>query len=95
MTTELERVAPRLARAHRQRRAELHALAAERRRLRRRLLELERLVAHRELQELRAGATRDRRYIARRAAKLASARRELAEAQARARELGLYEKESA
>lgn len=40
---------------------------------RRQLENLERLVAHRELQLLRAGTTRDRRYVDARAAKLAAA----------------------
>jgi hypothetical protein len=58
---------PRLHRAHRARRARLRWLAGEQH-------QLEKLIAHRELQLLRAGNTGDRRYVNRRADKLERAR---------------------
>jgi hypothetical protein len=76
-TFRLADVAPRLARARDARATELIKEARERRRHTTRLMELERLVAHRELQFLRAGATGSRKYVAGRARKLAAARRAL------------------
>jgi hypothetical protein len=81
-------VAPRLERAHRERRIELVQERLARSRARVAELKAERLVAHRELQYVRAGAVGDRRYLRRRADKLACARMELAEAQATSRRLG-------
>ena len=81
---------PRLRRAYEERRAELAAerqgLARERAaRLRadEKLYQAERLVAHRELQVVRAYSTRDRRYIAKRERKLADAREQVARARSR------------
>lgn len=87
-TFDLASIAPRLALAHRQRRNELLAERAERRRARAELLALERLVAHRELQLVRAGFRDDGRYIARRTHKLARARQDLARLQAHAERIG-------
>lgn len=72
---------PRLARAHRERRAELVAEREARFRARRMHQDALRILAHRELQLIRACATGDGRYIVRRQAKLAQAmsRLELAE----------------
>ena len=70
----LHAIAPRLARA---RDAFLASQREHARRERRRLAGLERaeqIVIHRELQLLRAGATGDRRYVARRQHKLDQAR---------------------
>lgn len=78
---------PRLALAHRQRAAELVAERAARRRAVRELQRAEALVAHRELQLLRAGAGGNRRYISLRTQKLVAARRRLAAAQRTVREL--------
>jgi hypothetical protein len=78
---------PRLSKAHRERQAELYAERAERRRVRNELLKLERLVAHRELQELRA-TQRNRRYYAHRARKLDQARRDLERVRAHAQAIG-------
>jgi hypothetical protein len=52
---------------------------ARRRRHRERELHLEWLVSHRDLQLVRAGATRSRTYIAARARKLKAAQQKLAE----------------
>jgi hypothetical protein len=80
VTFELRSIAPRLAQARDAFLAEQKALAnaaeAERR-LERRRDRLERLVAHRELQLLRAAATGKPDYERLRARKLAAARREL------------------
>jgi hypothetical protein len=84
-------VAPRLERAHRERRRELAELSVGRRRQRSRVLDLERLVAHRELQVVRSGArrsaARDGRYMRDRRRKLDDARGQLARAEARLREM--------
>lgn len=80
----LSEIAPRLARARDQRVARLRYEAAERARYRRLSLKAERLIAHRELQLVRAYATGDGRYIAARQRKLAAARRELAAVEERA-----------
>jgi hypothetical protein len=80
MTFELCSVAPRLARARDAFLAEQKALAeaaAAGRRLENRRDRLERLVAHRELQLLRAAVTGKPDYERARARKLAAARREL------------------
>lgn len=74
---DLHSVAPRLARARDQFIAEREAAARAERRHRAAQLRLERLVAHRELQLLRAGARGGRAYIAHRARKLAAAKRGL------------------
>jgi hypothetical protein len=89
----LETVAPRLALAHRGRRAELAAARKARLEAADAVLEWERMVAHRELQvvrsEARKASRRDARYMRWRYAKLAAGRRELDAARARARALGL------
>lgn len=87
------RVAPRLERAHRERRAELLRERDQRIDAIHRVLKAERLVAHRELQAVRAGAVRASRrsrarYVEIRDVKLAAARRELEQARAHARRLG-------
>lgn len=89
MTTfDLATIAPRLALAHRQRRAELLVERSRRRRARSDLLKAEWAVAHCDLQLARAGATGRRSYIEKRHRKLEDAQRRLAIAQARAQELG-------
>jgi hypothetical protein len=74
-------VAPRLELAHRQRIRELEILSLRRRRARSKVLELEGLVAHREMQLIRAEATtrarRDSRYMEHRNKKLQMARARL------------------
>lgn len=65
--------APRLERAHRERRAELRQLHSERRFVLGLIHKCEQRIAHRELQEVRALATGDRRYMARRTNKLKQA----------------------
>lgn len=87
--TRLADIAPRLALARDQRRVELAAESRRRRRLLAELLEAERLVAHRELQLIRAQAIGRRAYIAQRAAKLESGRVELERTRRRARAAGL------
>lgn len=76
-------LAPRLRRAH--------ALQRERDRLRRQAqdeeLQLERLVAHRELQLVRAASTGRRRYIDKRQAKLQSAQAALRATRNRVKDL--------
>ena len=73
-------IAPNLERAHRQRQVELAILSERRREARRRVLHKEQLVAHRELQLVRAGATRravrDPKYMRQRQQKLQQAIRE-------------------
>jgi hypothetical protein len=86
-------VAPRLERAHRERRLELAAESLARRRARAQVLDLERLVAHRELQVIRAagrrGTRRQReRYLQHRENLLRAAEAALARARARAARLG-------
>jgi hypothetical protein len=76
--TTLADIAPRLARAHRERRHELEAQAAEARFRATRLLQAERLLAHRELQLQRSHWTKSPRYIAERQRKLERARAEVA-----------------
>lgn len=90
---DLATVAPRLAVAHRARRAELEELRLARIAARDDVHRLEWLVAHRELQAARApyakGSRRSvARYIAIREAKLATARRMLDRVRARATRLG-------
>jgi hypothetical protein len=68
---------PGLAKAHRARRAELAAEREARFRARRMHQDALRILAHRELQLIRACATGDGRYIVRRQAKLAQAKRRL------------------
>lgn len=90
----LHAIAPRLAVAHAQRRTELEAARQERRRVRNLLMHKERLVAHRELQLVRAMARPGKRrhrasYIAVRQKKLVQARKELAQVQRRADRLGV------
>lgn len=68
---------PRLARAHQTQRLIVDARSRRARKKRDQLLQLERLVEHRELQYQRAAAVGDRRYIARRHDKLQRARRML------------------
>lgn len=87
MAFDLATIAPRLALAYRQRRDELVAERIARHHARERLQRAEWLVAHRELQALRAGHTGSRRYIKRRTDKLERARRELAAAQRHAQAL--------
>lgn len=81
-------VAPRLELAHRQERERLAAASVERIAAANAVVKAQRLVAHRELQLLRA-ATRNARYYRRRAAKVEEARGELRAAYARARRAGL------
>jgi hypothetical protein len=71
----LESVAPRLAKARDARVLELRAEAWARRRRMRQELALDRLVAHRELQLVRAYGTGNGKYIRARERKLAEARR--------------------
>lgn len=71
-------VAPRLARARDQHEARIAAERKRQRKLAHERLRLERLIAHRELQLLRAGTTRSQWYVDVRARKLASAQRALA-----------------
>lgn len=90
---EFARIAPRLERAHRERRLELAAALQARRDARETVMRLEALVAHRELQVIRAwsrrGSRRQRqRYMTHRENKLQTARTLLERAQARARRLG-------
>jgi hypothetical protein len=63
---------PRLARAHRNQRILLAARASRAAAKRGQILRLEQLVAHRELQLIRAGSTGSARYLQKRAAKLQS-----------------------
>jgi hypothetical protein len=76
--TTLAQVAPRLAKAHRERQREIEVEARKERHRQTMLLKAERLEAHRDLQLIRAYATGDRRYIERRERKLDQARREVA-----------------
>lgn len=85
---DLATIAPRLALAHRQRADEIIAERVARHHAREQLESAERLVAHRELQLLRAGATGDRSYVRRRDNKLTRARAHLAAARAVAEQLG-------
>lgn len=85
---DLAAVCPRLALAHRQRRHELHAERAERHKVRELLRHAEWCVAHRELQLVRAGFTRNGRYIASRTRKLGQARRDLARLESYADRIG-------
>jgi hypothetical protein len=78
----LAEIAPRLARARDQLVAERRLDGRRRLHVRRLLLDAERLVAHRELQLIRAGRTRDPGYIARRQRKLEAARKALKRLQA-------------
>lgn len=70
-------VAPFLERCHRERRAELALIDTQLRALRGKESRLERLLAHRELQEIRAGAIGDRKYLRYRAKKLELVRGDL------------------
>ena len=81
-------IAPRLERAHRGRLEELARERAERQRTRDQIFELERLIAHRELQLQRANAVGDSTYIARRQRKLNRAVRDLARLNRRAVRIG-------
>lgn len=76
-----------LARAWRQRREELRVARVERGAARDRVAKAEWLVAHRELQLIRAGAVGSAKYVGHRSRKLDSARKELAKAQRRLRAL--------
>lgn len=71
--TEFERLAPRLALAHRQRKHEIHNEDMEERRYLAKHLELERLIAHRELQLQRAFIRGNGGYISQRQRKLGAA----------------------
>jgi hypothetical protein len=84
---------PRLALAHRQRRRELELEGAERRHVRRLLQAYERLVAHRELQLVRAQATSSQGYMWARERKLKFAQARLQHFQARAEEIGALGRE--
>lgn len=75
-------IAPRLARAHDQLVAERHWRQWYRLELLDEVLRNERLVVHRELQELRAGQVNKRKYVNRRGKKLAEARLRLERARA-------------
>ncbi len=79
----------RLERAHRERLAELEQERAARLRAAQAVLKARRLIAHRELQQIRAGALGRRKYIARRTVKVDESYAELAAALERARALGL------
>ena len=85
---DLAAVAPRLARAHRAQRAHLALELKRRRHARNTVMALEALVAHRDLQLLRAMAKGDARYIARRHHKLAQSQEQLRRARAKAHRLG-------
>jgi hypothetical protein len=78
-TVSLHDIAPRLARARDHLVAQLRRERDERRWHRERELHLEWLVAHRDLQLVRAGNTRNGRYIRQRQQKLEQAERLLAE----------------
>lgn len=73
---------PRLADAHQGRLAEQIEDWRRRNELLNRRHRLERLVAHRELQQVRSFTTRDSQYIKRRTDKLRRAEKELAEVEA-------------
>jgi hypothetical protein len=75
-------VAPRLAKARDQRVAQERAERAQRRRLRDRLTDEERVLAHRELQAVRALNTGSRRYMDERHRKLRTSARTVARLQA-------------
>lgn len=75
--TTLAVIAPRLAKAHRERTREIEAERAQEQHRRTMLLRAQRLVAHRELQLVRAGWTHSPRYIAERERKLEAARAEM------------------
>jgi hypothetical protein len=82
-SVSLHDIAPRLARARDAYIVEQIRLRTARRRLRHDQLAAERLVAHRELQLVRAQATGRGPYIAQRQRKLAAAQRELVRVNAR------------
>lgn len=75
--TTLATIAPRLAKAQRERMREIEAEHAQEQHRQAMLLRAQRLVAHRELQLVRAGWTHSPRYIAERQRKLEAARTEL------------------
>lgn len=79
---------PRLIAARRARCAEMAIERARRRRVRKQLMEVEALVAHRDLQLFRAIAAGGGAYIARRERKLAAAVRALHRVRALAEEIG-------
>lgn len=81
-------VAPRLERAHRERKVEMVAERLARHVAREQEMRMERLVAHRELQLLRAATTGNVKYERYRARKLDMARAMLTKAQATSRRLG-------
>lgn len=81
-------VAPRLERAHRLERAARAEARRARHRAREAELAAERLVAHRDLQLVRAYSVGDGRYIRRRERKLEQARAQLRRARARSKRLG-------
>lgn len=88
------RVAPRLEQAHRERQLELRAESRARVAAAQAVLKAERLVAHRELQLIRAGVRPGGRrkrtsYVDVRTSKLDAAHAELARAQRRAERLGV------
>jgi hypothetical protein len=85
---DLASVCPRLALARRQRIVELVEERHARHLARWDLQHAEWLVAHRDLQLVRAGATGRRAYIEIRERKLAAAREQLARVRARAERLG-------
>jgi hypothetical protein len=87
--TSLAVMCPRLALARDQRLEELYEERAERMRCLKRLAHLEYVVAHRELQVIRAYATGKPKYIAARVRKLEEIKDELAGAKARARRAGV------
>ncbi len=72
--TTFERVAPRLALAHKQRKEEIRLADRARYKSESRRVELERLVAHRELQLVRAYSRNSARYVNERQRKLNEAR---------------------
>lgn len=74
----LAEMCPRLSRAHRDERDRRRVGFAHRRFLRERVSRAERLVAHRDLQLVRASATRSGAYIAERERKLNAAHNQLA-----------------
>lgn len=75
--TELRAVAPRLCAAYDGLQRDRYRAARGRRHARGKVLECERLVAHRELQLVRAAETKSGRYIAARRRKLDQARAKL------------------
>lgn len=75
--TDFQRLAPRLYQAHKERKHEIFIWDRQVIRYQTKKLELERLIAHRELQLVRAQYRNSYRYIAVREKKLDDARRQM------------------